>query len=141
MGIDYSDLDDIPGTIPKPKKREKKPKEPKPRKPLPKRNERRAKETHAEAYGPQSEACRAIGICCCCGRTGKTEPHHLKTVRAGGTDEWTVPMLHECHMRAHSRGRITFWAEVGINPLEIRDGMREWVAAGCPQHQLPVRKK
>jgi len=32
-------------------------------------------------------------------------------------DKWTVPLCHECHMRQHSLGELTFWYELGINAV------------------------
>lgn len=39
--------------------------------------------------------------------------HHDPTRGSGGTWEDTSPLCMECHSRRHSKGVLTFWAEVG----------------------------
>lgn len=141
---DYEDLAPIPGGVPKPKgKRDPEKARTTANSTLrsyatlnPVNKERRA-EAHEEAFGLQADACREIGICCCCGMTGQTEPHHLRSRGAGGDDSWCIPLLARCHTTAHALGATTFWTRVGIDPLEIVEGMRAWVAAGCPFQGVP----
>lgn len=149
-GIDYTAVADAPGAIPKPRaKRDRAEGRTtgnstlrtyttlKTHAPINPVNHERRAERHGEGFAEQAQACREIGICCCCGQVGITEPHHYVSRGAGGTDEHCVPMLHEHHMRAHSLGAVTFWREVGIDPADVAYGMAEWVRAGCPKGCLP----
>lgn len=141
---DYDALEEIPGAILKPRsKRNKSEGRQAPGSSLTTyaklkpRNEARHAEQHAESFGPQAQACREIGICCCCGKEGQTEPHHYISRGAGGRDEHCVPMLHEHHMIGHAKGWDTFWRGVGIDPAEVAYGMAEWVKAGRPRGNRP----
>lgn len=63
---------------------------------------------------------RNRGECEVCGRVRPTEPHHLRSVGAGGGDEWSniCAVCRECHDRAH-RGLIP------------RERLREIVSGRC----------
>lgn len=77
-------------------------------------------------------------VCCHCGQPGATIPHHDLSTGAGGRDEDTIPLLQDpCHLRLHQLGDVQFWQEAGIEPLVAVEAMRDWVAAGCPQGQMP----
>lgn len=131
MGIDYSELEAVPGTIPKPKKRQKPPKEPKKRKSVNRRNEKRAKATRQENFGPQADACWLLP-CFACGREGHSVPHHDPTQKNGGTDADAMPLccttrmpgVKGCHQRVHEEGRVTFWTRIGSTPQEAKEHTR-----------------
>jgi hypothetical protein len=147
--IDWSALEEAPGALQKPRgKRDKAKGRTAPGSTLrtyatlKQVNRERVAETRAKAFGAQAQACRDIGICGCCGREGYTIPHHHTSRGAGGEDRDTLPLLQDpCHLRLHQRGSLTFWSEAGVDPDDLVDAMRVWVAAGCPQSQLPVRKR
>lgn len=130
--VDYS-----ASAIPKPGKREREPKKPKARKPMRRWNPERVEERKEVTDGPQSDACRAIGVCCCCGRAGMTVPHHEPPRSVGGIDADTLPLLNQCHGRRHQQGPLTFWRQVGLDPEDLKAGMRAWVSAGCPNGTRP----
>ena len=136
----YNALEDVPGAIVK-AKHVRASKGQKKRTAVNKKNSPRLEERRAEEFGPQAQACRDIGICCCCGTEGPTDPHHLKTRGAGGKDRDTIPLARACHRRLHATGPLRFWQEAAIDPEDVRMGMEEWVAAGCPRGQAPVRKR
>ncbi len=118
MGIsreDWDALSEVPGTIPRPAKREKPKKQPKPRKPLNKVNRRRAKEARSRDFSEQAVACRKLP-CIACGCAGPSQAHHEPPRSVGGEDGNTVPLCAHCHARRHTVGPVTFWNEVGCSP-------------------------
>lgn len=89
------------------------------------------------AHGEQSARCRE-SACCVCSRAGRqqasrTEAHHEPTVghlrtvvtERSEMDRYTVPLCHDCHMRRHTVGAVTFWAEAGIDPSAVLERMRQ----------------
>lgn len=46
---------------------------------------------------------------------GKAGPGHS----AKPSDEWTLPLCHDEHMRQHSMAEREYWAQLGIEPLKI----------------------
>lgn len=44
---------------------------------------------------------RRLSICDLCNRPRKTEPHHLKSVGAGGSDDCILAVCRECHRKCH----------------------------------------
>ena len=76
---------------------------------------------------------RSIGICLCCGARGGVEAAHVRNGTDGGaglkpSDRYTVPLCHACHMRQHRVGEITFWGEIGVDPLN--QALRLWTVSG-----------
>ena len=76
---------------------------------------------------------REIGTCLACGRIGKCEAMHIRNRTDGGTglkpsDRFSVPGCAECHHRQHSTGELTFWGELGIDPLDV--ACRLWTISG-----------
>ena len=144
----YDALADVPGTVLKPRaKRDKSEGRQTPGstlttyvklKPV---NKERAAQARAEDFGEQARACKEIGICCCCGREGETDPHHYISRGAGGSDKHCVPLLRDCHRRVHAIGAKRFWLEAAVDPAEVAYGMAEWVKVGCPRGRAPVRKR
>lgn len=72
----------------------------------------------------------AIRQCPCvkCGIDPAGEAAHVRITREGKPiagignkpdDAWTTPLCHDHHMEQHSVGEISFWAEVGIDPLKL----------------------
>lgn len=58
-----------------------------------------------EQFGPQADLCRQLP-CCACGAKPPSEPDHVRSRGAGGTDEDTVPMCRTCHDLRHAFGHI-----------------------------------
>ena len=68
----------------------------------------------------------AIGICLGCGSEGPCEAAHIRNNTDGGVglkpnDRFTVPLGSisncGCHARQHRIGELSFWGQVGIDPL------------------------
>ena len=67
--------------------------------------------------------------CLCCGMEPCGEAAHVRMSSAAhgkpntGTrkadDKWTLPLCHECHMRQHSEGELTFWYRVGVSAVHL----------------------
>lgn len=65
--------------------------------------------------------------CLCCGMDPAGEAAHVRISSAAhnkpntGTrkpdDCWTLPLCHECHMRQHSEGELTFWYRLGLSAV------------------------
>ena len=105
--------------------------------PMKRVNEERRAELRERQFGPQAQACRDIRVCGHCGEKGITVPHHHHSCGSGGEDRDTLPLLPTCHSRLHTIGPVRFWMEAGVDPDDVLDCMREWVAAGCPQGAMP----
>lgn len=67
---------------------------------------------------------------CAAGTTGKAQAAHIrmasdkhkKPLAGMGVkpdDRWTVPLADKPHKRQHDIGEPMFWAELGIDPLEL----------------------
>ncbi len=48
------------------------------------------------------------------------EPHHTKTVGAGGSDYNAVPLCRRCHASAHYSGTHFFFKKKGIDPAFLK---------------------
>ncbi|HEY7770481.1 hypothetical protein, partial [Longimicrobium sp.] len=105
---------------------------PKKRAKLNPRNDERAAEKRVVKFGPQADACRSLP-CIGCGQDATpdcpTDPHHEPQ---DSTDADTVPLCRACHTRRHAVGPVTFWAELGVDPEEIKQAVRDWMANPCP---------
>lgn len=142
--VDWDELSQVPGSLPKPRSKRDKSKGRKVSgsslttyaKLTPVNRERRD-ERHDVAYGPQAAACRLLRVCCACGKVGDTDPHHVTSRGAGGDDSCTVPLCRRCHTRVHAAGQVTFWREVGIDPADVILGIQAWMQAGYPMDRLP----
>jgi hypothetical protein len=71
--------------------------------------------------------------CLACGRLGPSQAAHVRKGTDGGTgtkpaDRYTVPACAACHGIQHRRGEITFWGELGLDPLNI--ALRLWTVSG-----------
>ncbi|HZT50762.1 MAG TPA: hypothetical protein VFA22_02455 [Stellaceae bacterium] len=76
---------------------------------------------------------RAIGICLACGAQGTCEAMHIRSKTDGGmglkpADRFSVPGCAACHARQHRTGEVTFWGELGIDPLNV--ALRLWTISG-----------
>lgn len=76
---------------------------------------------------------REIGICLACGMAGRCEAAHVRRGTDGGTgtkpsDRYAVPLDAGCHSRQHRVGEVTFWGELGVDPLNI--SLRLWTVSG-----------
>lgn len=76
---------------------------------------------------------RDIGICLACGISGPTQAAHVRRGTDGGTgtkpsDKYAVPLCPECHVRQHRVGEVTFWGELGVDPLDV--ACRLWTVSG-----------
>lgn len=75
---------------------------------------------------------QAIRQCPCvkCGIDPAGEAAHIRITRAGKpiagignkpSDCWTAPLCHDEHMEQHRVGEVSFWADVGIDPLKLAE--------------------
>ena len=77
---------------------------------------------------------REIGICLACGAVvPRCEAMHVRNKTDGGTglkpsDKFSVPGCTQCHIRQHKVGEVTFWGEIGIDPLDV--SCRLWTISG-----------
>lgn len=131
------------------------------RKPLKKRNPKRLAKRRAKQFGEQSEICRYMQCCVCRrysfgrqrGRSSDLEmaiaaahewrerygtdarvsdPSHLKTRGAGGTDEHVVPMCRKHHdeLGGVNSGIATFQARHEIDLFAIAAAIHEVIQKG-----------
>lgn len=138
---DYEDLASVPGAVPKPSGKRAKAegrtsfnstlKSYTRLSPVSKKREA----NEAEIFGPQAEACRMLS-CCACGKPPPSDPHHEPTVARGGLDHDTTPLCRTCHDDAQPNGR-KFWRRVGLDPRDVQQAVRDWMAAGYPQGSMP----
>lgn len=61
--------------------------------------------------------------CCACDADAPIEAAHLRIGTDGGmglkpSDLYCTPLCRDCHAKQHM-GEVTFWREVGKDPLEI----------------------
>ncbi len=102
---------------------------------LPRANAQRAAKRRADAFGPQAEWCRKAP-CCACSSIGvvlsfgkaeafaiQSDPHHVRSRGAGGTDKDCVPLCREHHQEVHRIGRDTFDAKHGISLRKVADAI------------------
>lgn len=72
--------------------------------------------------------------CIACGYAFEnSQPAHVRLSKDGGTgmkpgDRFTVPLCAACHADQHRVGELTFWAEFGIDPLNV--AFRLWTVSG-----------
>ena len=74
--------------------------------------------------------------CLACGRRPPSEAAHVRVGTDGGTaqkpsDKFAVPLCAGCHGRQHQEGELTFWSELGIDPVDR--AMRLWTVSGDPK--------
>ena len=68
----------------------------------------------------------------------RSDPAHMKSRGAGGDARHLVPLCRDCHMRQHSKGIITFFAENNVSDhMELAEIYEQrWLESG--QHeQIP----
>lgn len=76
--------------------------------------------------------CEAIRQCPCvkCLIDPAGEAAHIRMTRAGKPisgvgnkpdDKFTTSLCHEHHMEQHSIGEISFWADIGIDPIRLAE--------------------
>ena len=82
------------------------------------RNEERLARLRAQQFGPQADLCRSLP-CCACAAKPPSDPAHVISRGAGGTDSDTVPLCRRCHNEQHARGIATFQLERGVNLYQI----------------------
>lgn len=133
-------------------------------KPMPKVNRKRKAKRHAVTFGEQADLCRAMTCCGCCPAVYATpesiaeeianarrwraldvrfcDPHHTKTVGAGGRDEHCVPVCRDCHMEIHApnSGPKTFDGRRGIDSRAIAAAIRRAISS-CKDHQRQEQQK
>lgn len=66
-------------------------------------------------------------MCMVCGMDPAGEAAHVRISSAAHSkpntgsrkpdDKWTLPLCHECHMRQHSEGELTFWYRIGLSAV------------------------
>jgi hypothetical protein len=76
---------------------------------------------------------RAIGICIACGAECRCEAMHVRNNTDGGmglkpSDRFTLPGCPICHALQHKVGEVTFWGELGVDPLDA--ACRLWTVSG-----------
>ncbi len=77
---------------------------------------------------------RSIGICLACGTRCATVAAHVRSGSDGGmgtkpSDKYAVPLCQiPCHEKQHRVGELTFWGELGVDPLNI--SLRLWTVSG-----------
>lgn len=94
-------------------------------------------ERQEEKYGPQCEACRNIGVCSACGSRERCDPHHEPPVSLGGLDFDATPLCRTCHDERGNTTARKFWRKYRTDPEDVKAAVRAWMAAGCPQGELP----
>lgn len=78
----------------------------------------------------------AIRQCPCvvCGIDPAGEAAHVRITRQGKPiagignkpdDQWVTPLCHADHMEQHSVGELSFWHDVGIDPLKLAAKLHE----------------
>jgi hypothetical protein len=94
-------------------------------------NPARRARARVEDFGEQAARCRA-SVCCACAAQGRiqqtpTQPHHEPPIGRSrrGKDADTVPLCATCHDLRHAIGVFSFWAQVGVSWVYVRDRMRE----------------
>lgn len=76
---------------------------------------------------------RSLRICVCCGAVGEVDAMHVRAGTDGGmgikpADRFTLPGCRRCHQRSHDKGELAFWAEIGIDPVDV--SCRLWTVTG-----------
>jgi hypothetical protein len=111
----------------------------KPRKPVAKVNDERREERREVTRGPQWEACHGLN-CCACGAEPNpiTEAHHEPPTSRGGEDADCVPLCTPCHVRRHTIGERSFWGELDLNPEDMKDAVRAYMASPVARYRKHV---
>jgi hypothetical protein len=50
------------------------------------------------------------------------------------SDRYTVPLCRRCHDRQHQVGEVTFWGQLGIDPVDFSTQL--WRMSGQHDHGL-----
>lgn len=51
--------------------------------------------------------------CCMCARPSPSDPHHVRTRGAGGSDYYSIPLCRRCHTEAHLEiSKDEYWYEL-----------------------------
>jgi hypothetical protein len=78
-----------------------------------------------------------IGPICQVAHVRMSSARHEKwNTLARKPDEFVVPLCWRCHARQHAIGEVTFWAELGIDPLDY--AVRLWGASGDAETGLAI---
>jgi hypothetical protein len=118
----YPPRKDGPGPLSLPSVERKQPK------PLKKVNRERRAARNAITFGVQAKACRRLPCCVCARRP--SDPAHVRSRGAGGTDSDCVPLCSRCHREQHDKGIETFQKKHNI-VLEV---VAAELAAAIKQH-------
>lgn len=100
---------------------------------MPKINRERAERRRSEAFGPQAEAARARD-CSACGRPGPSDPAHVRSRGAGGSDRGNViPLCRRCHIQQHAKGWAWMRERYGLDELAAARALEleVWGSAGA----------
>jgi hypothetical protein len=81
-----------------------------------KRNPERLERLRAKQFGPQADLCRSLP-CVVCG-VSPSDPAHVRSRGAGGTDADTVPLCRTHHQEQHQIGLRSFERLHGLD-LEL----------------------
>lgn len=108
--------------------------------PLRRRNPERLARRRAEQFGPQAELCRTLACVVCWRphdspvrsiawfdrrRPNRSDPHHIVSRGAGGTDRDCVPLCRHHHDEIHRIGRDTFQERHGVDLRAVADALSE----------------
>lgn len=96
-------------------------------------NAPRRKDKH-EPRERDEEHLELVRLCSCvgCGRRPAGEAMHIRLTRFGKpitgmglkpSDRYTLPGCHECHMTSHREGEVTYYEQLGIDPLKTADDL------------------
>lgn len=91
-------------------------------------NPERREQRHAAQFGPQARLCRLLP-CVACGRRPPSDPAHVRSRGAGGTDSDAVPLCRGCHQAQHVEGIATFQRRRGLDLEEWARRMADAVDA------------
>ena len=83
---------------------------------------KRRAQRRAEQFGPQAKLVRGYA-CCACGAQPPSNPHHVRSRGAGGTDADAVPLCELCHRDVHAHGAS--WLELSRG-ISLADTAREF---------------
>lgn len=99
------------------------------RTPLRRRNLKRLARLRAKTFGPQAARCRELP-CCVCDRA-PSEPHHVRSRGAGGTDADCVALCRACHDEVHRIGIDSFGERHGVDLRTEARVLAAFMEAGC----------
>lgn len=92
-------------------------------------NRSRIKARRAKQFAEQSALARSLP-CFTCGAPPPSDPSHLKTRGAGGTDLDVIPQCRRCHDSLGSEGIHSFFVKRGLDRHQLLARMRGLVALG-----------